>query len=72
MQQALQRLGDDAGSLVVGLEQTGIQLTEWSLVGLPDTVGMREAFVTLGQEISHLNDMLSARYFSVSEQGVSV
>ena len=72
VQQALQRLGDDAGSLVVGLEQTGIQLTEWSLVGLPDTVGMREAFVTLGQEISHLNDMLSARYFSVSEQGVSV
>ena len=72
VQQALQRLGDDAGSCVAGLEQMGIQLTEWSLVGLPDTTGLREAFVTLGHEISHLNDMLGSRYFSVSEPGMSV
>ncbi len=40
-------------ALLSDFSRAGIQLTEWSLVGLPDTVGMREAFVTLGQEISH-------------------
>lgn len=72
VQQALQRLGEDAGSRVVGLEQIGIELTEWSLAGLPDAAGLRKAFATLAYEISNLSDVLGSRYFSVSEPGMSV
>jgi len=72
VQQALRRLGEDAGTRVVGLDQIGIELTEWSLAGLPDAADLRKAFVTLGYEISNLSDVLGSRYFSVSEPGMSV
>ncbi|MGI9142201.1 MAG: circularly permuted type 2 ATP-grasp protein, partial [Fluviibacter sp.] len=72
VQQALQRLGIDAGSAIVGLEQSGIQLTEWSIGGLPDLSQLRKTFAVLSQETSALNDLLATRYFNVSEAAVSV
>lgn len=72
VQQALQRLGEDTGGAIVGLEQTGIQLTEWALGGFPPLPALRQSFSTLGQEIAALSDMLAARYFSVSEPGISL
>jgi uncharacterized circularly permuted ATP-grasp superfamily protein/uncharacterized alpha-E superfamily protein len=72
VQQALQRLGIDAGSAIVGLEQSGIQLTEWSIGGLPDLSQLRKTFSVLSQETSALNDLLATRYFNVSEAAVSV
>ena len=72
VQQALQRLGEDTGGAVVGLEQMGIQLTEWSLGGFPEIAELRLAFASLGQEIAILSDTLASRYFSVSEPGMSV
>lgn len=72
VQQALQRLGEDTGGAIVGLEQTGIQLTEWALGGFPPLPALRQSFSTLGQEIAALSDLLAARYFSVSEPGMSL
>ena len=72
VQQALQRLGSDAGSAIVGLEQSGIQLTEWAIGGLPDLTELRATFSILSQETSALNDLLATRYFNVSEPAVSV
>ncbi len=72
MQQALQRLGEDSGGAISGLEQIGIQLTEWTIGGLPELTDLRKAFVTLGEETAALNEMLSVRYFSVIESGVSL
>ena len=72
VQQALQRLGTDAGSAIVGLEQSGIQLTEWAIGGLPDLAELRNTFALLAQETSALNDLLATRYFNVSETAVSV
>ena len=72
VQQAMQRLGLDTGSPLVGLESTGIQMTEWSLVGAPDLAQMPPVFDRLRQEIADLSDLLSARYFSVSEPGMRV
>lgn len=72
VQQALQRLGEDAGGAINGLEQIGIQLTEWTIGGFPELAELRKAFVTLSQETAALNEMLAVRYFSVSEPGVSL
>ena len=72
VQQALQRLGADAGSAIVGLEQSGIQLTEWAIGGLPDLAQLRNTFALLSQETSSLNDLLATRYFNVSEAAISV
>ena len=72
VQQALQRLGEDAGGAIVGLEQSGIQLTEWAIGGFPDLVELRKAFMVLGRETAALSDLLATRYFSVSEPGVSL
>ena len=72
VQQALQRLGVDAGSAIVGLEQSGIQLTEWAIGGLPDLAELRNTFAVLSQETSALNELLATRYFNVSEAAVSV
>ncbi len=72
IQQALQRLGVDAGSTLVGLEQSGIQLTEWAIGGLPDLTQLRLTFSLLSQEASALNDLLATRYFNVSDLAVSV
>lgn len=72
VQQALQRLGEDSGGVISGLEQIGIQLTEWTIGGLPELTDLRKAFVTLGEETAALNEMLSVRYFSVIESGVSL
>jgi uncharacterized alpha-E superfamily protein len=72
VQQALQRLGEDTGGAIVGLEQSGIQLTEWTIGGIPELPELRQAFMTLSQETVVLSDMLAARYFSVSEPGVSL
>lgn len=72
VQQALQRLGEDAGGAIVGLEQSGIQLTEWTIGGFPELSELRKAFMILGQETAALSDLLATRYFSVSEPGVSV
>ena len=72
VQQALQRLGQDTGNTLVGLEQTGIQLTEWTIGEFPDLKGQQLAFDQLEVEISTLSDLLAARYFSVSEPGMTV
>ena len=72
VQQAMQRLGLDTGSPLVGLERTGIQMAEWALVGAPDLSQMPSVFGDLHQEIADLSDLLSARYFSVSEPGMRV
>lgn len=72
IQQALQRLGADAGSAIVGLEQSGIQLTEWAIGGLPDLTELRHTFSILSQETASLNDLLATRYFNVSETAVSI
>jgi uncharacterized alpha-E superfamily protein len=72
VQQALQRLGIDAGSAIVGLEQSGIQLTEWAIGGLPNLAELRNTFAVLSQETSALNELLATRYFNVSEAAVSV
>ncbi|MFM8501556.1 MAG: alpha-E domain-containing protein, partial [Fluviibacter sp.] len=72
VQQALQRLGVDAGSAIVGLEQSGIQLTEWSIGGLPDLSQLRHTFAVLSLETSALNDLLATRYFNVNETAVAV
>lgn len=72
LQQALQRLGEDTGGAIVGLEETGILLTEWALGGFPPLPALRQSFSTLSQEIAALSDMLAARYFSVSEPGISL
>ena len=72
VQQALQRLGEDAGGAIVGFEQSGIQLTEWAIGGFPDLGDLRKSFVILSQETAALSDLLATRYFSVSESGVSV
>lgn len=72
VQQALQRLGEDTGGAIIGLEQSGIQLTEWAIGGLPGLPELRNAFTTLREETAALSDALAARYFSVSEPGVSV
>ena len=72
VQQALQRLGQDTGTSLLGLEQTGIFLTEWSLGEFPDLAGQQQAFEQLEQEISTLSDLLAARYFSMSESGMAV
>jgi len=72
VQQALQRLGEDTGGAIVGLEQSGIQLTEWTIGGIPELPELRQAFMTLSQETVVLSDLLAARYFSVSEPGVSL
>ena len=72
VQQALQRLGEDAGGAIVGLEQSGIQLTEWAIGGFPDLLELRKAFMVLGRETAALSDLLATRYFSVSEPGVSL
>lgn len=72
VQQALQRLGEDTGGAIVGLEQTGIKLTEWAIGDIPELAALRQAFIILSQEIVVLSDLLAARYFSVSEPGVSL
>ena len=72
VQQALQRPGEDTGGAIVGLEQSGIQLTEWTIGGIPELPELRQAFMTLSQETVVLSDMLAARYFSVSEPGGSL
>lgn len=72
VQQALQRLGEDTGGAIAGLEQSGIRLTEWAIGGFPDLVELRSAFATLRQETVRLNELLAARYFSISEPGVVV
>ena len=72
VQQALQRLGRDTGNSLVGLEQTGILLTEWSLGGFPELAMQQSAFAQLEQEIGILSDLLVSRYFSVSEAGMAV
>ena len=72
MQQALQRLGRDTGNSLVGLEQTGILLTGWSLGGFPELAMQQSAFAQLEQEIGILSDLLVSRYFSVSEAGMAV
>jgi uncharacterized circularly permuted ATP-grasp superfamily protein/uncharacterized alpha-E superfamily protein len=72
VQQALQRLGVDAGSAIVGLEQSGIQLTEWAIGGFPDLSELRKTFSVLSQETSNLNELLATRYFNVNESAVSI
>ena len=72
VQQAMQRLGLETGSPLVGLEKTGVQIGEWSLLGAPDLAEMQRLFRDLHQEISDLSDLLAARYFSVSEPGMTV
>lgn len=72
VQQALQRLEADAGSALVGLEQSGIQLTEWAISGLPDLIELRQMCSILSQETLALNDLLATRYFNVSDPTVSV
>ena len=72
VQQALQRLGEDTGGAIVGLEQTGSKLTEWAIGDIPELAALRQAFIILSQEIVVLSDLLAARYFSVSEPGVSL
>ena len=72
VQQALQRLGAETGCTISGLEQSAIQLTEWTLGGFPGLEALRSAFMTLGVEIAALSDQLAVRYFSVSETGMAV
>ena len=72
VQQAMQRLGLETGSPLIGLEKTGVQISEWSLLGAPDLAQMQATFRDLHQEIADLSDLLAARYFSVSEPGMTV
>ena len=72
VQQALQRLGQETGTTLVGLEGTGIALTEWSLGEFPDAATLKTAFGQLEQEIHQLSDLLALRYFSVSQSGMAV
>lgn len=72
VQQALQRLGQDTGNSLVGLEQTGVQLTKWSLGCFPDLHLQQSALGRLTQEISSLSGLMAARYFSVSEPEMAV
>lgn len=72
VQQALQRLGQETGTTLVGLEGTGIALTEWSLGEFPDAAALNTAFAQLEQEIHQLSDLLALRYFSVSQSGMAV
>lgn len=72
VQQALQRLGEETGGAIVGLEQSAIQVTEWTIGGIPALPELRQAFITLSEETMVLSDLLATRYFSVSESGVSL
>ncbi len=72
VRQALQRLGQDASVSVVGLEQTAQQLATWDTEGVPELAQLALAFAQLRIEIAALSDLLAARYFSVSEPGMTV
>ncbi len=72
VQQALQRLGEDTGARLLGLERTGVRLTEWALDGCPSGAELQASFNDLSEEIAALNDILLARYFSMSEAGMTV
>ena len=72
VRQALQRLGQDTGVTLIGLEQTADQLACWATEDVPDLLQLKAAFAQLRLEISALSDLLAARYFSVSEPGMTV
>ncbi|MFM8339698.1 MAG: alpha-E domain-containing protein, partial [Fluviibacter sp.] len=72
VRQALQRLGQDTSVSVVGLEQTAQQLATWDTEGVPELAQLALAFAQLRIEIAALSDLLAARYFSVSEPGMTV
>lgn len=71
-QQALQRLEQDTGVVLVGFKATADRLAEWATQGLPDLAGLELAFSDLSLEISDLSDLLAVRYFNVSEPGMTV
>ena len=72
VRQALQRLGQDTGVTLIGLEATSSRLGVWATRGFSSLAEQKHAFADLGQEISALSDLLAARYFSVSEAGVAI
>jgi uncharacterized alpha-E superfamily protein len=72
VRQALQRLGQDTGVTLIGLDLTSSRLDEWGGNGFLEQTCQQDVFAELGQEIAVLSDLLAARYFSVSEIGTSI
>ena len=72
VRQALQRLGQDTGVTLIGLDLTSSRLDEWGGNGFLEQMCQQHAFAELGQEIAALSDLLAARYFSVSEIGTAI
>lgn len=72
VRQALQRLGEDTGVSLAGLETTAKRLEHWGATGVPALTQLQPTLAELRLEISGLSDLLAARYFSVSEPGMNV
>ena len=72
VRQALERLAQETGVTLIGLEKTSDRLNTWEAEGLPETPELQLALADQRLEIIALSDLLATRYFSVSEHAMTV